>query len=90
MIRFVVVPKDNTPYDTPTLGEEVTYQVHKQGDQTPHSIQVVIRLQVDWAPNNVIRIEGFLRTAEGPCGVIGFYKLHSTESDLGILEIQDA
>ena len=91
MIKYTVVPRDGVAYDTPIYGEETTYHVRKQGDQDVQLIDVVIRLYVDdWAPNDVIRVEGFMRTQEGLCGVIGYYRLHSLEPDLGILEVQDA
>jgi hypothetical protein len=89
LIRYVVVPKDNTPYASPTNGEETTYQVKEQNDQKVLAVQVVVQLHTDWAPGNVIRIEGYVRTIEGTRGVIGYYKLHSTNHQLGILEIQD-
>lgn len=90
MIKYKIVPRDNLPYETPTAGEETTYHVQKQGDQTTTSIEVVIQLHIKWAPNDVIRVEGYMRTETGLRGVIGFYRLHSIEADLGILEVQDA
>ena len=90
MIKYKVVPRDAVPYETPTLGEETTYHVQKQGDQTVESIEVMIQLHTAWAPNDVIRVEGYMRTKSGLYGVIGLYRLHSTEADLGILEVQDA
>lgn len=89
-MKYRIVPKGNLPYEVPTSGEETTYHVQKQGDQTIESIEVVVQLHTEWAPNDTVRIEGYMRTEAGLCGVIGLYRLHSIEADLGILEVQDA
>ncbi len=92
MIKYVVVPRDhNTPYDLPTAGDAVIYHVQNRDDRTTTlQIEVHIRLQVPWAENGIIRIEGFTRTIHGSCGVTGLYRPHSVDSVLGILEVQDA
>ena len=97
MIRYFIVPRDDKPYLRPTPGEVTTYRVYKQGDDAETiELEIVVQLQVDWAKsksmNDVIRIEGYRRAIDGPQRVLGFYELNSTstESHLGMLEIQDA
>jgi hypothetical protein len=91
IIKYTVVLKDGVPYEVPVLDEETTYYAQKENDPTVYALKIIVRqCVVDWAPNDMVRMEGFMITKEGNLKTIAQYRLHSTELPVGILEVQDA
>ena len=94
LIKLIVVPNNGKAYALPIEKEVAQYHVEEAGSQKParrYLLEVTInKVLPDWAPNGVIRVEGFTKKQGVTCGVIGFYQINSLKPQLGILEIQDA
>ena len=91
MERLTVLPLQNgRPYETRPSGL-TEYRVRHEDNTESNDSIFIDYVHADWA-HDTIRVEGYINDGTRNRGVIGYYQPEppDSDSDLGVLEIQDA